>query len=350
MKHRTGSNERYLCEVEVTTGLESVSQDEITERFGKVVVLLPQERAGEIQFHFTGSLGQLRSLQTVYAAYVVYEFDIPRPRALLGDAHFRRLLAQIELVQDLSSGYGSFSVAAAGSDSSVMRRIKEEIAAHTGLLLAEEKGDLFIRIRPYRSVWQTLIRLSPRPLVTRAWRVCNLEGALNAATAHAMIRLGQPKTTDVFLNIGCGSGTLLIERASYGDAARIIGVDHDPNALNCTRTNIAAANETHIEILHADMTRLPLSDAVVNCAAADLPFGQLMGDHETNVNLYPRVLNEMGRVIAAGGRFVVITHEMRLMDRLLSKNHQWTSEQAIQVNLRGLHPKIYVLRRTTSRV
>ncbi|MBE2267368.1 MAG: RNA methyltransferase, partial [Anaerolinea sp.] len=106
----------------------------------------------------------------------------------------------------------------------------------------------------------------------------------------------------------------------------------------------------HIEILHADMTRLPLSDAVVNCAAADLPFGQLMGDHETNVNLYPRVLNEMARVMAPGGRFVVITHEMRLMDRLLSKNHLWTSEQAIQVNLRGLHPKIYVLRRTMSRV
>lgn len=349
MKRISPPVERVLCEVEVTEGLEQVTIDEMRERFGSKVEILPLVKPGEVGFQFSGSLGQLRSLQTVYAAYLVYSYDVPRPKGLLGDAHFRRLLEQIERVLKLSPNtYRTFSIAAAGSESSVMQRIKTEIAAKTGLTLAAEKGDLLIRIRPSQNTWQTVIRLSPRPLVTRAWRVCNLEGALNAATAHAMLRLTRQQPEDKFLNIGCGSGTLLIERLNAQPARVIIGVDNSTAALECAQTNIDASGETAIALLSANITQLPFSDAVFNRVAADLPFGQLTGSHQENVGTYPLILREAARVTRHDGLFTLITHEVRLMDRLLREQRLWHIEQSIQVNLRGLHPRIYVLRRTNA--
>jgi len=349
MKNKPEMLSRYLCEVEVTEGLETITIDEITERFGKAVEILSSEKPGEIRFYYKGGLGRLRSLQTAYAVYIVYSYDVPRPRGLLGDAHFRRLLEQIDLVRGLSpNAYHTFSIAAAGSDSTVMNRIKEDIVTRAGLTLAADKGDMHIRIRPHNDMWQTLIRLSPRPLVTRSWRVCNMEGALNAATAHAMIRMVKPDGSDVFLNLGCGSGTLLIERLSFGASQQVIGVDRSIDALTCAETNIRAAGEELVTLLCADMTKLPLSSASIDQVAADLPFGQLMGSHNKNVVLYPQVLRETARVTRPRGQFTLITHEIRLMDRLLRESRIWHVEQSIQVNLRGLHPRIYVLRRTVN--
>ncbi len=349
MKRKQDNSARYLCEVEVTEGLEHVTKDELLQRFGKLVESVVSDRPGELHFTFSGSLGQLRSLQTTYAAYLVFDYDVPRPRGLLGDAHFRRLLQQIELVRSLNlNAYQSFSLAAAGSDSSVMNRIKSELATKTGLVLAADKGDLLIRIRPARTGWQTLVRLTLRPQVTRSWRVCNWEGALNAATAHAMIRMADTQVDDVFLNIGCGSGSLLIERLSYGAARQVMGIDSDINALRCAQDNISAAGERSIQLLHGDMTSLPLPSACVDQVVGDLPFGQLSGSHTSNLELYPQVLSEAARVTRAKGQLTLITHEIRLMDRLLRESPLWTVEQSIQVNLRGLHPRIYVLRRTTS--
>ncbi len=141
-----------------------------------------------------------------------------------------------------------------------MQRIKAEIAKRPDSTAADEKGDLWLRIRPARGGWETLVRLSPRPLVTRSWRVCNFEGALNAATASAMIRLTRPQPDDNFVNLGCGSGTLLIERLAFEQARSIVGIDHDAVALNCAQANLPlAARSAGISLQLADLTRLPFA-------------------------------------------------------------------------------------------
>ena len=66
-------------------------------------------------------------------------------------------------------------------------------------------------------------------------------GALNAAVASAMTRLLQPTARDVFVNLCCGSGSLLIERAAHGPAARLIGLDIASTALALCRANLNAA-------------------------------------------------------------------------------------------------------------
>jgi 23S rRNA G2445 N2-methylase RlmL len=191
-----------------------------------------------------------------------------------------------------------------------------------------------------------VIRLTPRPLVTRSWRVCNLEGALNAATAHAMIALTQPRPDDVFANLGCGSGTLLIERLEHGACRRALGFDLDTASLECARANVRASGfGARIRLLRGDMRALPLPSASVSALCADLPFGQLSGTHAQNERLYPRALAEAARIAVSGARFVLITHELRLIDTVLRQQEAWTPEQTFRINLRGLHPRIYVLRR-----
>lgn len=343
----------YRLEADVAEGLEEIARGEVQRRLGKHVKLRPdsaEAKPGVIRFDFVGSeLRMALGLKTVQSVYLVRRFDIPRPKALLGDEHFRALLDMNETVRRLSPGaYQTFYLNAAGSESSVMQRIRDELAARTGLNAATEEGDLLIRLRhpPDGEGWEALVRLSPRPLATRQWRVCNREGALNATVAHAMALLTEPKPDDVYLNLACGSGTLLIERVAADVVQSAIGYDHDESALECARRNVAASGYGQfIKLNRGDVRELPLPDQSVDAICGDLPFGHLSGSHEYNLDLYPPLLREAARVAKPGARCVLITHEVRLMESLLAESGQWETEQVIRVALGGLYPRIFVLRR-----
>ena len=343
----------HTFEADVSTGLELMARDELLARLKERISDL-HIAPGAIMFNCTGDPGTLLTLRTVQAVFLVQTFMVARPKALLGDEHFRRLLAMIELVRDLfpGSAFTSLHINAAGSESSVMVRLRDELARRTSLTVGEQEGDLLLRIRPApsrlpsaASGWQVLVRLSPRPLATRSWRVCNLEGALNAAVAQAMIRLTRPARHDAFLNLACGSGTLMVERLSAGRAARVIGVDREARVLACARENLEAAGfGRQADLVRADTRALPLPDACVDVLAADLPFGHLMGSHAENVAAYPSVLREAARVSRPGARFALITHEVRLMEQLLAEPAcPWRAEQVLKVELGGLFPRIFTL-------
>jgi 23S rRNA G2445 N2-methylase RlmL len=226
-----------------------------------------------------------------------------------------------------------------------MERIKREIAAAVGIPHAES-GDLLIRILPDDRGWRTLVRLTPRPLATRSWRVENYEGALNGAVAHVMALLTQPEAGDVVVNVGCGSGSLLIERCSAGAARQIIGIERDPAVIELAQANARASGwQRRVRLICADMRELPFPASFADALLADLPFGQRVGSHAANRALYPAALAEAARVAKPGARFVVITHEIRLMDATLERTHDWQVLRTLPITLRGLHPRIYVLQR-----
>jgi tRNA (guanine6-N2)-methyltransferase len=304
-----------------------------------------------LQFNYTGNLYQLLKLQTVQAVYLLRQYPIPRPKAFLGDQHFKGLLGQIVAIRDLSpkDAYHNLYISAAGSESSVMLRLRDELAAKTGLQASSEEGDLLIRLRHPPgddSSWEALVRLSPRPLATRSWRVCNWEGALNATIAHAMAFLTDPKPNDVFLNMACGSGTLLIERLAQEGAESAVGYDLDSLALACAQRNVEAAGlADRISLRQGDIRELPLADKSVDAICADLPFGHLTGSHEGNLELYPAMLKEAARIAKRDARCVILSHEVRLMESLLEDSPLWETQQVIRVAQGGLYPRIFVLRR-----
>lgn len=336
-------------EAEVIEGLEAIAQAELTRVRG--IQILKVQKGG-VQFLYEPRFVSLLNLHAVIAVYRVLAFDVPRPKALLGHQHFTRLTASIHevLKQHPPRSFVTLSIDAAGSDSSVMRRLCAELAQAVGLSPSDERGDMVIRIRRSQQAdgWDALVRISPRPLVTRDWRVCNYEGALNASVAYGMVQMLNPRTDDIFLNAACGSASLLIERLMVMPTESAIGVDHAPEALDCARQNIHAAQlDMTPYLVNADLHSLPFAAHTFNALCADLPFGQLVGTHEANRTLYPAALAELGRVAQPQARLAIITHEVRLMESVLAKQHTWQLERAVTVTQRGLHPRIYLMHKVS---
>lgn len=337
-----------IYEAEIASGLHHVATDELKELSG-VRGIQVLKRGDGVQFRYDGAERDLLKLRSVIAVYSVVQFDIPRPKALLGHQHFTRLIKQIHNTINLSDEpYQTLYLSAAGSDSSVMVRIKNELAQALNLQVDPSEGDLLLRVRrtpKKKQGWDVLVRLSPRPLATRDWRGANMEGALNGSVAHAMIRMLQPRETDQVLNIGCGSGTLLIERKLYCDADVILGCDISAKTLNIAEANIQASQAKNIQLMHCDAKQLPFPDSTFNALCVDLPFGQLVGSHEDNISLYPALLKEAARVAEVGAQFAVITHEVRLFEKTLAHIPQWRQTKTQKITLSGLHPRIYILER-----
>jgi tRNA (guanine6-N2)-methyltransferase len=307
---------------------------------------------GVLRFAYDGPWPALLGLRTVVAVHAVLASGLPRPTALLDDGGFRRIMAGIGHIRSLhpAGAFRTFLLSAAGADSSVFQRFGARLGQATGLK-PDDAGDLLLRFRRGADGrFELLARISPRPLSTRAWRVCNLPGALNAAVASIMASLTRPAADDVYLNLACGSGTLLVERAALGPAARLLGCDLDAEALICAARNVEAAGLPTVELAHWDATRLPLADRSVDALTVDLPFGQLVGSHATNVDLYPALLADAARVARPGARLVAISQQSRLLERSIDAN-QWAADEALRptltTNAGPIKPAIAVLRRTT---
>ena len=346
------SQPRYLCEAEVVTGLKDYAAAEIMKHSGNNIRLLDKAKPEELPFEYNGDLAALDTLNTSTAVYLVQHYAIPRPQALLGHQHFTQLIRLISTIRSMhpAGTFKTFRISAAGSQSRIFQRIKDEIASATGMIYDDDEAHLLLRVRKadiHRDGWEVLLRLTPRPLSARAWRVCNMEGALNATIASAMVEMTNPRPDDRVFNLMCGSGTLLIERLRRAPVAVAGGCDTDLVALRCAADNLKAAGLAEAgELFEMNVTNLDLPDACIDMVCADLPWGQLVGSHEDNVYLYPKVLAEAGRIATKGAVGVFITHEIRLMERVLRDcADMWAVKQETMVFQGGLHPRIYLLER-----
>ncbi len=332
-------------------GLEDFAEDELEARFGSRV-RLGAGRPGALRFGYAGELRDLLDLRSVVAVYLVQQLDIPRPKALLGNQQFGEVSALAEAALDLAApgAFRTLRLSAAGDDSAVYTRFKEQLAARFGLAVATDEGDLLVRVRRAADGpgWEVLVRLTPRPLATRAWRVCNLPGAMNASLAHAMAVLTAPRAGDTLLNVACGSGTLLIEWLALSRARRAFGCDTDPAALACAQQNLEAAGfAPEVQLEGWDASALPLPDASVDVIVGDLPFGQLVGTHRQNIALYPRVLAEAARVARPGARMALLTHEVRLLEQAAGEfSDQWIVREVLRVRTGGMTPRVVLFERS----
>ena len=354
---RTAPPRDRRYEVELISGLERFVDDELAETLGRRAHRLtgyPKE--GRMSIRYSGPVERLMALRSVVAVHLVERFDIPRPKALLGHQHFTRLIAAIRSIIGLhpSGTFKTFRVSAAGTESTTMRRLRSEIGA--AIRLDEQSDEAHLNLSFRRSAsgggWEAIVRLTPMPLSARAWRVCNRPDALNATVAHAMTTLPGHSHSDRFLNLGCGSGTLLAERLAAGPAATVVGLDIDPEALSCAERNLSAAGvRREVDLILGDLYSPPLPDGSFDTAVADLPFGMLANTDIGLDMLYENALRETARLVVKDGSFTVITARHRMFEDTLARHtDQWrrTAEVPLRISFRRgyIAPSIYLLRRT----
>jgi ribosomal protein L11 methyltransferase len=114
----------------------------------------------------------------------------------------------------------------------------------------------------------------------------------HATTRLCLAELQKLDLRDKFvLDVGTGSGLLAIAAAKLG-AARALGTDDDPDAIQAARENLDLNHVTNVELVVADLMKdtLPSADVVV---------ANLVGA------LIVRAASRLTHAVAPGGRLIV---------------------------------------------
>jgi ubiquinone/menaquinone biosynthesis C-methylase UbiE/uncharacterized membrane protein YgcG len=191
------------------------------------------------------------------------------------------------------------------------------------------------------------LRLSDNSMRHRAWRKASMPAALKPTVAAAMVLLSEPREDDVLLDPMCGSGTILIERALAGRYRSLLGGDIDAGAVQAARENVGPRYKP-IGIEQWDARALPLGDASVTTIVCNLPFGKQIGTPAAVRHLYPTLLADWTRILAPGGRMVLLTSERGLLKQSLEKRPELVVTRELSILLRGQRAVIVVARRVES--
>ncbi len=98
------------------------------------------------------------------------------------------------------------------------------------------------------------------------------------------------------LDIGCGTGTLLLEAVRETPGARLTGIDPDPQILSLAQRKLQAYP---MELVQASAEQLPFPPMSFDVVVSTLVF------HHLPMEIKRRTIAEIARVLTAGGRFLL---------------------------------------------
>ncbi len=297
----------------------------------------------------TADLDAVRSLRRVVAASTSLTVPARRPRELLETSVQQRLG---ELLEDLRrqrprQRFHGLRLEAAGSDTPDMRRLAQALAELAGLTVRPD-GDLVVRVRRGgpAGTWQVLLRTTPRPLATRAWRTVDYPGAVNATIAATVLDLLEVGGEDALLDMTCGSGTFLVEQLSAVAPARAVGVDLDAAAIAAAEQHQRVARRRgRIDWITGDVLEVDLEGGFTRIVT-NPPWGTLHGEHEANEQLLADLLRRAAELAAPQARLGVLTHEITRMHRVLETAAAgWRPLREHRFFQKGHHPRLFLLER-----
>ena len=330
-----------------TRGLEKVSANELSKLPGVTVEQIAYRR---VFASYLGPLAPLLTLRTVddVFLYIATWSGIDRARSALKTLQEASnqlelnsvvvLCRQVRVVQSPPT----FSVTAnfVGKRNYNTEEIKQACAA--GIIVAQgwtyseddATADLNVRVFIEGDMAEVGVRLAAQSLSKRAYKQQHVPGSLKPAVAAALLELASVTPDMRILDPCCGAGTILIEAGSRG--AMAWGGDINQDAVTAAHINAAQAN-VDVHIQRWDARALPISTGSVDCVISNLPWGRAVSTDGSLSSLYQEIGEVIERVLAPGGRTVLLTN---LPDLIQFKRLK--CDQQLEISLFGQMPKISV--------
>jgi predicted RNA methylase len=332
--------------LEVLSGVADFTRAELQRHLPAPRVLAVRDT--ELEMEGAG-LDDVRRLRTVVAAYLTLNFPIRKPRELLSSDRLKAIGAAFDEIcrQRPRQRFSSMRFSVAGAHTTEMSRFRAELSAALNLPEEPVNGELLIRVRKHpdtATLWQVLLRTTPRPLSARPWRVVNYPGAVNATIAAAVVDALDPGPDDEVVDLMCGSGTLVLERLARCGTRRMVACDISPVAIDAAKRNQRAARlKGAVEYHRADFRSLDRGGAGFGTLMANPPWGELVGSHQENDVLYADLLHTAHRLAASRARLGVLTHDIKRFEAILAGNRHWSRVGVTRFFQKGHHPRLYVL-------
>ena len=363
----------------VSAGLEPLVWGEI-ERLGEARLLALGHR--RVDFAYAGATAALLGLRTVDDVYVTVarlngldhtRAALARLSAKLAAVDFAPALAVVAAVRALPE-YPQYRVTASHLGRRNYSRYDVEGAVERALtpLLPwrfvlnhpdEPEPDLDLRVL-LEDDWALLgLRLAAAPLHRRDYKQASRPGSLKAPVAASLLLLAEAPPGAALLDPACGAGTILAEAWVLDPARVIVGGDLDAESLALAQTNldlqgaparlaeaaatITPADEPSGVILYAgDARSVPLPGGSVGAVVSNLPWGNQAPLAGEVLEVYRAMLGEMARVLAPGGRAVLLTDQAEAMRAALDDLAALIPVAEHPISLFGKHPRAYVLVRS----
>lgn len=279
------------------------------------------------------------------------------------------------------SPFKTFKLRCAGSDSPEVISIQNYIS-ETFKIKPSDEADLDIYIHKPDALWEIGVRITPRPLSVREYKIEHIKGGINPTVAYAMntfalrslfsstenVDSAESTNTFSYLNICSGSATLLIEagitlgsaRLSNNDtkqhrgAIKLLGFDNNKKTNSQAVRNILNAGLIqNIQIKNANLLDMPDFGDTLGSAfdtfdtiTADLPFGMQIGKDEDLTQLYKTFVEYCTSKLKQNGVLVVYTTETETFERAL-RNTVFKTEKRIPLRIMTssgsyIQPNIFV--------
>jgi len=187
-------------------------------------------------------------------------------------------------------------------------------------------------------------RLTPTPLSHRAYKRYRAPNETEPTIAAAMVRYSQPEPGDAVLDPFCGTGTIPIEEAAYGQAGRIVAGE-----LNAKRIAWAAANAqlARADVLLArwDGLRLPFRSRSFQRVITAPPQSDPRSGRPWRGRDFSALVAESLRVLDYRGRAVWLLRHDRLLKIALKQDPHARIAQRRICNWKGKQWSICVLKK-----
>jgi len=130
-------------------------------------------------------------------------------------------------------------------------------------------------------------------------------GAISPIVSRAIVNLCEIGSGDLVLDPFCGTGGILVEAGMIG--ARVIGIDAQGSMIRGADANLISCGFKY-HLICGDACKLPFRDQTIDAVVTDPPYGRsAVVMAESIVSLYRGALFEIYRVLAVGGRAVVVS-------------------------------------------